>query len=235
MKGRNIITNILPKRTNWSPSFRDTLRNYNGYIIDEMYVNREPVNSTIKALMDGLSQGELSENIKRLKYDDLYHLSLQFKLRPMPGETHITNESEYDDANQGILQVEKLDIPSLRIGWADGEKMKVKNIKRNLTINEFLQRAKDKIPPTRLYQYDALTQNCQVFLSDLLKANDLFTNDMDTFINQDASELLNINEPAKEIIRTIPRLGEALGIFVYGKGNISPETLFGYIKRSNIF
>jgi len=209
----------LLSREGPDPFFRNMIKSYGMMNIAAITINRIPVNSLVQKFLNFLTNNEMSKNVQMLDkrfggttYDDLFHLGLVISLSDPPGES--------SDTGPVRIRLEKLVTPHISIvkeQTLSGESIQVA-LKGPITLNDFINKTNAAVPEERLWHYDALNANCQIFCKDLLTSNGLWTSALQTFTMQNAGELLNVNKPAVSIIRKLPKLAEALGVLVFGKG-----------------
>lgn len=63
------------------------------------------------------------------------------------------------------------------------------NLVRPITLYDFVHNTIDKVGEERFYVYDNIKQNCQVFCTDILRANGILTEELNSFIMQDVEKL----------------------------------------------
>jgi hypothetical protein len=144
--------------------------------ITELTLKRAPVSSIITRLMDLASLGGLSKAQKRLSYDRLFHLFLEFKL---------------DDGTRGMTEKnETLKMGTARSDGKHTERYPVK-LRRPLTLNELMTNALKRYGERKLTTYNALARglNCQGLMLMLLSASGLLTAGARSFIEQNAAAI----------------------------------------------
>ena len=62
---------------------------------------------------------------------------------------------------------------------------------KNITLNEFLENTRLKVGNEDYFLYSAFNnRNCQNFIKNILKSNDLLTTDIDNLLFQDLEQLV---------------------------------------------
>jgi hypothetical protein len=122
-----------------------------------------------------------------------------------------------------ILQFDKNHVIECKRGdWnSTGEKIIVGSDKNSL--NDFLQKGVQLIGPTKYFQYDSKTQNCQFFIQWNLKANDLWTPEANKFTMQDAESIyknLGLLEKINKKITDVAAIGDTI---LNGDGKIKSK------------
>jgi len=167
-KGVEKVKGIFSKNDKFNNTSNNTLEKYGNKKIVELSVIRTPINSLIKKVLKGLGGN--------FKYDELFHLGLI---------------AEVEGGKKIILEKnETINIDDKFKSSKDSEYMKVP-YNRNITLNELVNNSmKLWIPGYKFYEYNYKDNNCQIFVSRLLKGSDLLTDDLQKFIMQDVSDLL---------------------------------------------
>ena len=142
--------------------------------IKSIIVNRAPIESYLKWLLNILSLGRVQKKLKDLHYDSIFHLSLILQLE-----------------NDKLLVLEKVSVPELTSvkKIPNGEKLQI-NITRSLDLNELINNA-IKVEKDGFWRYNTVELNCQKFAIDVLQGSNLLTNEAYNFIYQDAKSIVN--------------------------------------------
>lgn len=134
-------------------------------------VCRKPLESAINKALDFISAGAWSKAKKKQNYDSLYHLYLSFNLG---GKRVILDKS----ANITIRESSEVCADSLPVPSRAG-----------LTLKDFLDKGRKRAGDSKFFTYNAIQNNCQDFLHNLLVANKMINPTLATFIKQDVVEL----------------------------------------------
>lgn len=213
MQGGNIVTDYFrPRDDSYNNHTSRTLEKYGNIRIKALYIRRKPIYKFIQKIIDFASN-----NISKLQYDKLFHLSLIAEL--ITGELIIIEKNE-------VINVSK--ISSIHI--QDSEEMKI-IVDKHLTINRLLDNAKKHIGDKSFYEYDALKNNCQYFIRYLLKYNNLLTKKREKFLFQDLTKIIQSTPHwthkgarlATDIAGTINK--------ITGQGNDDEDLLVGGCKN----
>jgi hypothetical protein len=100
-------------------------------------------------------------------YDDLFHLAL-----------NINNKYNLD--KQAVLTFTR--------GKPKGETLQI-GIPANTTIKELIDKTKARMGPEKYSSYSSKTNNCQLFLLNVLEANSILTDEARKFIEQDTETI----------------------------------------------
>lgn len=198
-EGVDRIKYVFSNREQRTPRLNNLLKQYGNNKIVKVKVVRTPIDSTIKKIVNILSLGSISENQKKLNYDDVYHLFLSFELD--------NGKSFRLDKNSTVQMVEA----DYNIS---GESMNV-NL-TDITLGKLFDNIESKVNMNRIYIYNAISQNCQVFITDLLRSSGLLTSELSQFINQRADLLLKDSKYIGDISEKITGLDSILKAIIFG-------------------
>jgi len=180
--------------------------------IESMTLYRSPIMSVIKKLLYVLSFGRINDQeLKKIGYDDLYHLYMivQFSddTRAILEKNQNINVS--DDIQTRGQGAESLSVP----------------LSNRPTLGEVLDNTQRRMGK-RYFQYDFKTSNCQDWLDNLLRANALATPETTAFIKQNIGQLLETLPPdvtqtaraTTQIAAVVNRGLQALGFKGFARG-----------------
>lgn len=193
---------FVKKRNDYPPKVRQWLKEHGDERIFYMYVSRQPIWSVIGNFLNILSFGSFKDNIRKAKYDDMFHLYLIF-----------TTES----GNWFIEKNEVIKIDRYKLNPNNLDKMSVPYEINSLTMNKLLNNAQSKVG-NDFFQYNAINNNCQVFVRNLLQYSNLLTPELYSYIMQDANSVLKSGTFARELAIVIPDLASRFNRLIYGNG-----------------
>ena len=161
--------------TNQQQIIINTYKNNN---IIKINVYRKPVSKILKKLLNVISFGKFMNNLKKSPYDEIYHL---FMVITLDNNINILIEKN-ERINIKILN--NIDILNL-----NNDKFTQKiDIIINDKINFYdLLYNTYKIMGNNFYIYDSSLYNCQNFILNILRANNIYQIEYYNFIYQDAS------------------------------------------------
>ena len=171
----SVITNPSKALTKKPKQIDDMLKKYGEQKIVEIYICRKPVEKYVKTLLNVVSMGKFNSEMKKYNYDDIYHLFCIMKL----------SNGEYLLAERN----QRVSFRKSSVNELNQAKDKVSiqtDIKVSDLFNKAIATAGDNI-----WRYDAIHNNCQNFISTLLKSSNLLNPTLDKFISQDVGNLLN--------------------------------------------
>jgi len=155
-----------PRRDKAPPSVRKILETEGNQKIVSMSVNRDPINSVLKKIIDVVSL--------KMPHDKLFHLYLNIKLEN--GKSYLLEKN----------QVIKM-VSSSKTGQ---ESMNVP-INKDLKLGEFFINGQKRAGDEKFFVYDAINANCQDFVNALLQGNNLGDKKIYDFVKQDTKGLVS--------------------------------------------
>jgi hypothetical protein len=139
--------------------------------ITKARVVRKPVSSAVKEALNVVSLGEFKKKLAKQSYDDIFHL---FMLLTLSDGTNVS--------------LEKNSIITMRVNPdRSGESVEA-SPPEGLTLNDLMNAAAKKMGK-KFIPYAANSNNCQNFILNVLRANNMDTPELDTFVKQDTNEL----------------------------------------------
>lgn len=198
------------------PNARSLLEKIKDEVINSIVVVRTPIHSMISKALNVISLGKFNELVKRLGYDKLFHLSLFIN---------------------GKYIFHKIEVPTLEQAnpvKSNSEVMPVQ-ITRTLNIGQFIDTTRQYMGDTKFSNYNAATNNCQVFITSALQANGLLTdkasNELSKFINQNAEDIFKqLPQYVGKITDVITDIGARANRLIQGEGINNTYKNIKYIK-----
>jgi len=175
--GNGFFTDLYYKITNSYPgkkALEDLFLNHKNVPIVKIEVGRVAVQSGLIKLVNVFSLGKFSQAQKTTSYDELFHLFLNIYL-----------------ANGYNFRLEKLPHPTISPFTGiinDADIMNVPLEGRKIPLLDLINRTIGKMGKD-FYTYSPLSNNCQKFVSMILIANNLMTEQLNNFINQNLSQI----------------------------------------------
>jgi hypothetical protein len=211
----NVFQGKAP-RLDFSPSVRRVIEEYGNRPITRMFVRRDPIQSAIDTALNFISIGSWSSLKKKYGYDTFYHLQLEVAVRV----------SDSDDVNKRIViqKNEVIDVSPAQPVTEKTESVSVP-ISEGHTINSLLNNAK-QILGDNFYYYSAFNNNCQDFVSALLRGSGLMTRQLEAFVKQPVDQLVKSIPITERIARGITDLGGVVNVALEGKGGLHPRAVF---------
>jgi hypothetical protein len=205
-----------PKKEEQAPAKEDKVtdlpavdqRTYNSIKdipITKLTISRSPVKSNIVSVLNVISLGQLKKITNKLGYDKLWHLALKVTLD--------NGKSYRIEKNQNISIKPYNEYPGTEI-------FQLAKSKKAITLREMMNASLKKEGTTRFYEYDAFKNNCQMFVTSLLRSSGLLIPPAATFISQNSAAI------AKGIPGYVAPAAKALTSFA-AKADKLVQKLFG--------
>jgi len=206
-------------RTIAPPAVRRWIKTNGNRTIFAMVVCRTPVLNVVQNALDVVSLGGWTRAKKRLDYDDLYHLYLFITFN-----------------NGTTYRIEKNDVVSIvKTMSIVGDCEPVRRVRgRNITVKDLFENAIKRNPLT-FWLYSSKTNNCQVFVKNILDGNGLNTRELNDFVKQDAIKLFERLPPYIEIVANLATdIAGRADVLIKGRGdkNFNESTLFREFKQN---
>jgi hypothetical protein len=103
----------------------------------------------------------------KLPYDNIFHLAVNLN-----GKYNL-QKNEYIKFTEGKPEGEKLELA----------------VGKPMTFDELFLKTKNRVGAEKFTEYDAVDNNCQIFVSNILKTLGSFTPEANKFVNQDAEKI----------------------------------------------
>ena len=200
---------ITGQRFDYQPAIRKLLDEIKDINVIGITIYREPIKQAVNILANIVSLGEIDKYKDKYNIDDMFHL---YAIATLSNNTYIRFEknSEID-----IQRVNNL--PNLEEKY----KFVCKMPNTNTSLPTMLTKTLNTIGQDRFFKYDALNNNCQSFIYNVLSTNNYnrLNPTMKTFVIQDLSELVkSINPTSQKVMNTITDLGKRAQILIGGAG-----------------
>jgi hypothetical protein len=152
----------------------DSLKKYGDFTVREIIVGRTKVLKVVQTLLNAITLGNFNREKQKYGYDDIFHLYAVLVLDN--GVKLIT------ERNQRIVLTEDTNN-------RDNVPDKI-SISTNIKLNQLFQNAINA-DGDKIWRYDSLSNNCQNFITSLLRNSGYLTAEANTFINQKVDNLLD--------------------------------------------
>jgi hypothetical protein len=202
MKGDGIL--LRDPKIN-PPKVRKILETIGNEKVSSIKLVRTPLSKASEFLLNVASFGQLKEKMKEANIDKLFHLSM------------LINGKYILEKNEVIMLTKGNSIKS------DSETQDVP-VNKDITINQLLENTQKKMGD-KYGPYDAKTNNCSVFLSNVLSANGLSSSSSNEFINQKTDELFkSFPKLTEKIVQAGTTAGAVVNRLIEGEGR--PRRLY---------
>jgi len=195
---------ILRDPTLNPPPVRNLLNKIGQEKVSSVKLIRTPLSMSTKILLNIASFGQLQEKMKEIGIDELFHLSMLIN---------------------GKYELEKNEVIKMRVNpkavKSNSEVLDIP-ISRDITIQQMMDNTQKQMGQN-YGSYDAKSNNCSVFLSNVLSSNGLSNENTNTFINQKTEELFNkFPSLSKKIVDLGTTAGAVAERQISGEG-VNPE------------
>lgn len=182
------------------PKVRNLLNKVGNETITKMEIVRYPIK--LSKIFNLISLGRYQKFIEQNGFDKLFHLSLYLN------DKYILEKNE-------VINME-IDNP---LSVNESESMSVNLSSKQITFNELLDKTKSYMGDKNFSNYDARKNNCQVFITSVLKSNGLLTDANKGFINQDVEKIFEgIPSIAEKLIKGVTDTASIVDRQIYGEG-----------------
>lgn len=178
-----------PKLDGFNNTSSNTLLKYGAFKVTHAIVYRQPLHNALHSLLNVISFGKFNSKMKELGYDKLFHLSL--KLTVVNGLRNDETKDIYIEKNEvvNIVTLDKASIRSEGLTTMDVEPAS-KTTARGITLYDMINKTRQAMGDTAFFDYNAWTINCQNFILNILKSNNMSNNKIEKFIFQDVQTIL---------------------------------------------
>jgi hypothetical protein len=207
LEGDGLFDYFKP-RDSYNNTSRTTLSQLGGFPIVSITLSRAPIQSMLRKALDVVSFGSFSKLTAKYGFDKLFHLSMLVDV----------------DANgsRRRVVVEKnavINISTRFKAESDAEYLPIA-LRGSLTLDQMMGNTQ-KLMGARFFPYNAFSNNCQVFIRDVLKANGLLTSQAQSWLFQNVEKLAEeLPEVSKVITNAVTHTGAVVDNLV-GNGTQS--------------
>lgn len=212
--GKAIHDRVSIRKDDFPPSVRRLIHKYQDHRIEKVTVFRKPLGSMIIKIGDWLTNGKLSENRKRLNYNDIFHVGTILQL-----------------TGGLIYRLEKNEVISMSQYKPDPkEETFLAGVSQGgfMTLKEMLLKTQEIFEKQGinmfLYQVAPIgekpTNNCQVFAANILRSMGLYSREVEKWLMQDAGKLIQGIPGIAEKATAVTNFASRLNTFIHGKGKI---------------
>ena len=187
------------------PSLKEVMSSKGEQIITSIMLRRNPVSSLITGAMNAVSLGSFKKQMDKQPYDKLFHLAI---LIQTANTKFLLEKIERVNVSQSISSPEGLETLNVPL---NGKEITV----FDLINNTLLQMGKNKF-----LDYDAVTNNCQVFVMNVLDANGLLNSGNQEWVKQNTEVLFKGNKTLAKISKKLTDIGASANVLIHG-GNLN--------------
>ena len=193
---------IIFGRTDYPADQKKLLEKYGSNSITNISVGRTPLPQILTNALNILTLGAFQQILNKSPYDKLYHLFSIITL------------------DNGVkLKIDKTQAINMKpVGNYNPkhtEYITISNIPSGLTFKTALDNTKKSLG-SKFFTYDAIKNNCQLFIKTILSSNNLLTKHSQDFIEQDVREMFKSFQILQKVVHGITAVGTALDIVKKG-------------------
>ena len=186
------------------PAVRKYLEKKGNDPVFKIKLIRTPLSASTKLLLNVATLGGVKQAMQNANIDELFHLGMVINDDMLLEKNEVISlrqvkSSDYTDKTQ------TLDVP-------------VTN--KNLTYNQLFENTQKKMG-NNYGSYNAKTNNCSVFISNILSANGLDTAESNKFVNQKTEELFqSFPSLSEKLVNLATSLGASVDRLLKGEGQV---------------
>ena len=169
--------------------------------INNIQIGRTPLPSLINNAINIATLGSFKKTLNRSPYDKLYHL---FSILTLEDGTKVLVEK-----NQAINMKIVTNYAPAKTDYITAA------VTHQVTFGQLLENTKQAMG-SKYFIYNAQTNNCQDFILNMLRSNNLLTQDLTNFIKQDIETLFKKFNNASTVMNTFTNIGTAADILMKG-------------------
>jgi len=192
--------------TEYPPNVKQILNKYGNEVIKSITLKRTAVSGLLTGALSIFSLGKFGERMKK-SFDELFHLFME-----------ITTTNGNNISLEKIERVNMIVNPPRR---PDEEVKQVSNIPQGITIIQLMENGRKRLG-NQFFRYDAMKNNCQDFLLNVLQASGFGDQSDYEFIKQDTEQLFKGLPILKGIAHTATDTGAIANKIISG-GAIQPN------------
>jgi hypothetical protein len=196
-------TKILKKMNEMPRVIKDYLSKYGDQSIVSIQLGRKPVSGGVTFILNALSNGQLEQARKDLKYDEIYHSFLLVKLRD--GKEIRLEKNERVAISETIRSEDRRDTYNIPIT-------------KSLTLRALIENAA-RAEGEALWRYTPARQNCQAFVFALIKHSHLTPSDPRTLAAltpQNGEKLISSLGSKAGVVQLLTDLGGYTNVILNG-------------------
>lgn len=166
-----------PRLDDYNNKTKEMLKQFGGDVITKATIYRKPVDKWIPQVLNAVSLGKWNQSVKKSGYDKFFHLSLIVVCKNEP------------------LNVEKLDVVSIKAkDVPSGDTVETQEVplqNKSFTLFQMLEKARADVGDKAFFEYNSFENNCQSFVSYLLKGQGLYTEEAKAFVYQPIQQIVD--------------------------------------------
>jgi hypothetical protein len=194
-KVKNVFTNDR------SPAVDEIMKKYGFFNITGFAIHRTPVQKILQSVLNVVSLGKFKKSLEE-KYDEVFHLFIVFRLQYGDGpDKFITYFLTEKTPNITVEQRKDFGSPHTKL-----EDIRIGTVTHPVTVKQMYDAAIKAQGPD-FFRYNAYSNNCQVYIKNLLNA--IGITEFDSFIYQPINGILE--GFAKKFANVVTSTGHLVG------------------------
>jgi len=203
-------TALVYGRKDLPPNVRDILSKYGDLPIQSITLGRTPVPSAITGAINAVSLGQFAKKFASTPYDKLFHLFIIF------------------GTSQGKFLFEKNAVINATTNIPNNADLKtIAPVPQGLTMNAVMDNTR-RLMGDKFLPYSAVNNNCQDFISSILRSNNIGTSDDLNWVKQDTEQLFSNQSFLQRFTNNITDLGAKVDVLQQGAGVNKKDVLQNY-------
>lgn len=198
-KARGLYGEGFERRFDYPPSVRTFIKEHGDKNIYDILVCRRPIWRTIQYAMNVLSLGTMTKKMKQQKFDKLFHTFFVIRFA--------------NDTNRYFIEKNEV-VTFGRYIQDKSDRFVIIKPKIQISLRNFLYNPVVKYGQ-KIYEYDPISANCQIFVLNVLDVNGLLTEHIKNFVYQDVDKVLS--GYTYEISRLITKFANRFDTLIHGK------------------
>lgn len=210
---KNVVSGATgPLRLDYPPTVRNLLSAIGQHTVRHILVGRAALGAPMQKVLNLISLGKWNQVKASMPYDDIFHLFIVATL---------------DDDSQYLI--EKNEVIDIRPYTGEESKRKFFEthpiqILQPFTLDTMLQNTERYMTPQRYFVYNAWNNNCQVFVSSVMKANAskgliAYNQNLDEWVKQNTDQITTGMGPLiQRLGNTVTNMAHRFNIMVHGRG-----------------
>ena len=169
---------IFGAKLDFSNKIKSILKKHGDKKIRAIRIGRRPINSKVERAFQIISLGKWEKLKSQFPYDKLFHLFLVLNLEDgtiISFEKNSIVTMNENDGRCSMKNVECLELPYPS---------------NSITLDELAKKPLDRIGKEKYFIYNPFSQNCQIFIRDVLETFTLYSPKAKELIYQDISEIV---------------------------------------------
>lgn len=200
------------------PKSRKLLERVGNEKITSIQLVRTPLTSTTKTLLNIATFGKLEKYLKESNIDKLFHLRMIINGKYALEKNSVV-EFSTDNKIEKNSNVLDLYLPP----------------NFNVSINELINNTRNQMGNQKFSDYEARTNNCSIFIENVLTSNGIQNSEAMQFLTQDTKELFQkFPTISEKIINLATETGSVVNRLIEGNGQVKDEFYNFQLHRCKI-